>query len=128
MHAVLASVAYLLLPADRVVVGVSAGLMLSYASGCLIAGVVLGRRLRGIEGSAITGLLARLYLASTPMIAAGMLAAWSSSDRGAVISFAAIACACLFSLPVAYLAIRAMGVRDADPALLSAWSRLRGGR
>ncbi|WP_275410788.1 murein biosynthesis integral membrane protein MurJ [Sinosporangium siamense] len=126
VHAIVAVSASALLPADRVVVGIAAGLMCSYGSGCVIAGVVLRRRVSGFSIGPIAGLLARLYVAATPLIGAGVLAAWSSADRGALIAFLAIAGACLLGLPPAYMAARALGVREVDPLLSGAWRRLRG--
>ncbi|WP_304452618.1 murein biosynthesis integral membrane protein MurJ [Nocardiopsis sp. YSL2] len=76
VHSALALTAYLLLPPDRVVVGVAAGFMFSFLSGLVIAGNVLSRRLGGLDGKHVIGTLLRLHLAVVPSIAAGLGVSW----------------------------------------------------
>lgn len=76
VHGTLAVTAYFLLPPDRVVVGVAAGFMLSFLSGVVIAGVILSRRLGGLDGWPICGTLLRLYLAALPSAATGIGVLW----------------------------------------------------
>ncbi|GAB3492838.1 murein biosynthesis integral membrane protein MurJ [Nocardiopsis coralliicola] len=76
VHSVLAIGAYLVLPPDRVVVGVAAGFMLSFVSGLAIAGTILSARLGGLDGPRILGTLVRLHLASVPSVAAAIGILW----------------------------------------------------
>ena len=77
VHSALALVAYLLLPPDRVVVGVAAGFMFSFLTGLVIAGNVLSRRLGGLDGKHVIGTLLRLHVAVVPSIAAGLGVYWA---------------------------------------------------
>src|SRR5699024_12317742 len=71
VHSALAFVSYMVLPPEYVVVGVAAGFMFSFLSGLIIAGNVLSRRIRGLDGKHILGTLLRLHLTVVPSIAAG---------------------------------------------------------
>jgi putative peptidoglycan lipid II flippase len=77
VHSGLALVAYLLLPPERVVVGVAAGFMFSFLSGLIIAGNVLSRRIGGLDGKHVIGTLLRLHLAVVPSIAVGLGVSWA---------------------------------------------------
>nr|WP_221443177.1 murein biosynthesis integral membrane protein MurJ [Nocardiopsis algeriensis] len=72
VHSALAFTSYMLLPPERVVVGIAAGFMFSFLVGLTIAGLVLSRRLGGLDGRNILGTLLRLYLAVVPSVAAGI--------------------------------------------------------
>ena len=76
VHSALAAVAYLLLPPDKVVVGVAAGFMFSFLSGLTIAGQILSRRIGGLDGKHAVGTLLRLHLAAVPSIVAGFVVLW----------------------------------------------------
>ncbi|MEV2278492.1 murein biosynthesis integral membrane protein MurJ [Nocardiopsis sp. NPDC049922] len=76
VHSALALTAYLLLPPDRVVVGVAAGFMFSFVSGLTIAGNLLSRRLGGLDGRHAVGTLLRLHVAVVPSVAAGLGVLW----------------------------------------------------
>ncbi|WP_017600694.1 murein biosynthesis integral membrane protein MurJ [Nocardiopsis lucentensis] len=76
VHSALALTSYLLLPPDRVVVGVAAGFMFSFVSGLTIAGNVLSRRLGGLDGRHAVGTLLRLHVAVVPSVAAGLGVLW----------------------------------------------------
>ncbi|GAA0981180.1 murein biosynthesis integral membrane protein MurJ [Nocardiopsis sp. NPDC006198] len=76
VHSGLALVSYLLLPPNLVVVGVASGFMVSFLSGLTIAGLVLSRRIGGLDGKHIIGTMLRLHLAVVPSIAAGLGVLW----------------------------------------------------
>ncbi|OOC56173.1 MULTISPECIES: murein biosynthesis integral membrane protein MurJ [Nocardiopsis] len=77
VHSGLALASYLLLPPANVVVGVAAGFMVSFLSGLTIAGMVLSRRIGGLDGRHILGTMLRLHLAVLPSIAAGLGVLWA---------------------------------------------------
>ncbi|MFD3684599.1 murein biosynthesis integral membrane protein MurJ [Nocardiopsis sp. NPDC058631] len=76
VHSGLALVSYLVLPPNLVVVGVASGFMVSFLSGLTIAGLVLSRRIGGLDGKHIIGTMLRLHLAVVPSIAAGLGVLW----------------------------------------------------
>lgn len=71
VHTAAGTAAFHFLPAHRIVVGVAAGFMLSYICGLLIGGLVLRRRLKGIDGRRILRTLVLLHLAAVPLTAVG---------------------------------------------------------
>lgn len=77
VHSALALTSYLVLPPNLVVVGVAAGFMVSFLSGLTIAGIVLSRRIGGLDGKHVIGTLLRLHLAVVPSIAAGLGVLWA---------------------------------------------------
>jgi putative peptidoglycan lipid II flippase len=77
VHSALALTSYLVLPPNLVVVGVAAGFMISFLSGLTIAGIVLSRRIGGLDGKHVIGTLLRLHLAAVPSIAAGLGVLWA---------------------------------------------------
>ncbi|WP_150237170.1 murein biosynthesis integral membrane protein MurJ [Nocardiopsis quinghaiensis] len=77
VHSGLALTAYLLLPPNLVVVGVAAGFMVSFLSGLTVAGLVLSRRIGGLDGRHVLGTMLRLHLAVVPSIAAGLGVLWA---------------------------------------------------
>jgi putative peptidoglycan lipid II flippase len=77
VHSALALVSYLLLPPETVVVGVAAGFMFSFLTGLVIAGLVLSKRIGGLDGKHIIGTLLRLHLAVVPSVAAGFGVLWA---------------------------------------------------
>jgi putative peptidoglycan lipid II flippase len=64
-----------LLDPSQVVIGVAAGLSVSYAVGATLSLADLGRRLGGIDGRNLAGHYVRLGLAAAPAILAGRLSA-----------------------------------------------------
>ncbi|MFI9843665.1 murein biosynthesis integral membrane protein MurJ [Nonomuraea sp. NPDC051941] len=106
VHAILASVAYLLLPPEKVVVGVAAGFMLSYAVGTLVAGRLLGRRVGGIGARVLGGLLGRLYAAAMPVAVLGLASRLLTSALLPVLA------ACALGLAAFVLIVRAWGVEE----------------
>jgi len=76
VHSGLALVSYLVLPPNLVVVGVASGFMVSFLSGLTIAGLVLSRRIGGLDGKHVIGTMLRLHLAVVPSIAAGLGVLW----------------------------------------------------
>ncbi|TMR95772.1 murein biosynthesis integral membrane protein MurJ [Nonomuraea basaltis] len=112
VHAVLGTTAYLLLPPSRVVVGVAAGFMISYASGTLLAGSMLGRRLGGIGARALAGTLARLYVAAAPGTVAGLVTLGWTSPHGPMIALGATSAACLLGLAAYVVIARAWRVEE----------------
>ncbi|WP_017570263.1 murein biosynthesis integral membrane protein MurJ [Nocardiopsis halotolerans] len=77
VHTALAVTSYLVLPPEMVVVGVAAGFMISFLSGLTIAGLVLSRRIGGLDGKHVIGTLLRLHLAVVPSVAAGFGVLWA---------------------------------------------------
>ncbi|WP_150250885.1 murein biosynthesis integral membrane protein MurJ [Nocardiopsis deserti] len=77
VHSALALTSYLVLPPNLVVVGVAAGFMVSFLSGLTIAGIVLSRRIGGLDGRHVIGTLLRLHVAVVPSIAAGLGVLWA---------------------------------------------------
>ncbi|GAA1115550.1 MULTISPECIES: murein biosynthesis integral membrane protein MurJ [Nocardiopsis] len=72
MHALIAVPSYLLLPPQQVVTGIAAGFMLSYVWGLVLGGLILGKRLGGLDARRITVTVALLHTAAVP----GVVAAW----------------------------------------------------
>ncbi|MFC3997884.1 murein biosynthesis integral membrane protein MurJ [Nocardiopsis sediminis] len=81
VHGALALTAYAVLPPNRVVIGVAAAFMLSFLSGLTIAGIVLSRRLGGLDGRHTIGTLLRLHLAAVPSVAVGIGVLWFFTER-----------------------------------------------
>ncbi len=128
VHGALAVTAFLVLPPNRVVIGVAAGFMLSFLSGLVIAGLILSRRLGGLDGRRSLGTLLRLHLAAVPSIAAGAGILWFFTDRfgsGLVTNLGAPVVGCLVGGLLFVAAARLLRVRELSSAVDLVRSRLR---
>lgn len=130
VHGALAATASILLPPDRIVIGVSAGFMLSFLSGILIAAGVLGRRLGGLDGKAICGTLFRLYVAALPSAAIGIATFWFFDNQfgaGLGTDIGAPVAGCLLGVPLFLLMTWILRVRELRAMTDLVRSRLRRG-
>jgi putative peptidoglycan lipid II flippase len=128
VHGALAVTAFLVLPPNRVVIGVAAGFMLSFLAGLVIAGLILSRRLGGLDGRRSLGTLLRLHLAAVPSIAAGAGILWFFTDRfgsGLVTNLGAPVVGCLVGGLLFVAAARLLRVRELSSAVDLVRSRLR---
>ncbi|MEU0490819.1 murein biosynthesis integral membrane protein MurJ [Nocardiopsis sp. NPDC006139] len=84
VHALIAVPVYLLLPPRHVIMGIAAGFMLSYASGLLWGGLILSRRLGGLDARRITVTLLLLYSIAVPgaIAARAMQTVWFDGASG----------------------------------------------
>ncbi|GAB3742265.1 hypothetical protein GCM10027590_57880 [Nocardiopsis nanhaiensis] len=73
VHALIAVPAYVLLPSHQVVAGIAAGFMLSYVAGLVWGGLILARRLGGLDARRTVAAVVKLHLIAAP----GALAAWA---------------------------------------------------
>ncbi|MFC4563415.1 murein biosynthesis integral membrane protein MurJ [Nocardiopsis mangrovi] len=76
VHGTIGTASYVLLPSDRVLMGIAAGFMLSYLWGLTVSGRILSRRLGGLDGWRIGSTIARLYSAALPCVAAAVAVQW----------------------------------------------------
>ncbi|MFI8516832.1 murein biosynthesis integral membrane protein MurJ [Streptomyces sp. NPDC085481] len=84
LNALLAVCAYALLPAHWAVAGMAAGYSLALWAGWGLTAYVLGRRLKGAEGTGAGGMLVRLLLAAAPATGLGLLTADLTAPSGPV--------------------------------------------
>ncbi|MFD6095416.1 murein biosynthesis integral membrane protein MurJ [Nocardiopsis flavescens] len=128
VHSALALTSYLLLPPERVVVGVAAGFMFSFLSGLVIAGLVLSRRIGGLDGKHIIGTLLRLHLAVVPSVAAGFGVLWAFDTYvgpGLLTYLGAPVAGCLLGALFFLVAARLLRVPELSAAVELIRGRLR---
>ncbi|WP_160050424.1 murein biosynthesis integral membrane protein MurJ [Nocardiopsis sp. FR4] len=128
VHGGLAAASYLLLPPHLVVVGVAAGFMVSFVSGLTIAGLVLSRRIGGLDGKHVIGTLLRLHLAVVPSIAAGFGVLWAFDTHvgpGLVTYVGAPAAGCLLGALLFLGSARLLRVPELSAAVELVRGRLR---
>nr|WP_173434257.1 murein biosynthesis integral membrane protein MurJ [Allosalinactinospora lopnorensis] len=128
VHGVLAFTAFFVLPPNLVVVGVAAGFMLSFASGLSIAGVILSRRLGGLDGRRILATLLRLHLAAVPSVVAGIGVLWFFVARfgeGLATNIGAPVTGCVVGALLFLLFARLLRIEELNAALGLIRSRLR---
>ncbi|MFV2195518.1 murein biosynthesis integral membrane protein MurJ [Nocardiopsis sp. LOL_012] len=128
VHGVLAAVSYLLLPPEKVVVGVAAGFMVSFLSGLTIAGNVLSRRLGGLDGKHALGTLLRLHAAVVPSVAAGFGVLWlfdAHVGPGLLTYIGAPAAGCLLGVLLYLVTAKLLRVPELTAAVELVRGRLR---
>ncbi|WP_285733257.1 murein biosynthesis integral membrane protein MurJ [Nocardiopsis sp. ATB16-24] len=128
VHSLLAMTSYLLLPPNMVVVGVAAGFMFSFLSGLTIAGLVLSRRIGGLDGKHVIGTMLRLHLAVLPSIAAGLGVLWAFDFHvgpGLVTYIGAPAAGCALGLLLFLGSARLLRVPELSAAVELVRGRLR---
>ncbi|WP_393916537.1 murein biosynthesis integral membrane protein MurJ [Halostreptopolyspora alba] len=128
VHGVLACTAYVVLPPHQAVVGVAGGFMLSFVSGLTIAGVILSKRLGGLDGRRVLGTLLRLHLAAAPSVAAGMGVLWFFEERygqSLVTNIGAPVAGCVIGALLFLLFARLLRIQELHSALDLVRSRLR---
>ncbi|GLU47009.1 murein biosynthesis integral membrane protein MurJ [Nocardiopsis ansamitocini] len=131
VHGTCALLAYLFLPATTVVTGVAAGFMFSYLTGSVIAGLILSRRLGGLDGGRILSTLVRLHLAVLPAAALGWFTLRFFMDRfgeeSLLTNLGAPVAGCLLALPVFVLFAWLLRVRELTSVVELVRGRLRRG-
>lgn len=127
VHGTLALTAYLLLPPDRVIMGVAGGFMLSFVSGLLIAGAILSRRLGGLDGGPVCTTLLRLHLAALPSAVVGIGTLWAFTEYfgpGLVTDLGAPLTGCLLGAVLFLLFARLLRIQELDVMLALVRSRV----
>ncbi len=128
VHGVLAITAYTVLPPQQAVIGVAGGFMLSFVSGLTIAGVILSRRLGGLDGRRVVATLLRLHLAAAPSVAAGfgvlrLFETWFG--EGLVTNIGAPLTGCVVGALLFLLCARLLRIQELHAAIDLVRSRLR---
>ncbi|EOR72848.1 virulence factor MVIN-like protein [Thermobifida fusca TM51] len=128
VHGVLALTASWLLPPHFVVVGVAGGFMSSFLVGVFLGGLILRRRLGGLDGRRIASTLVRLYLATAPSVVVGwgvlvLFQSWFVS--GLAVNIGAPVVGCLAGLPVFLVAAKLLRIDELSAVMELVKSRLR---
>nr|WP_243742345.1 murein biosynthesis integral membrane protein MurJ [Actinorugispora endophytica] len=130
VHGAVAVLAYLTLPPSQVIGGVAAGFMFSFLTGLVIAGLVLSRRLGGLDGRRVLGTLVRLHLATVPSVLVGwgvLVLAGRWLEPGLLVNIGAPVVGCLLALPVFLLFARLLRVSELQAVVELVRGRLRRG-